>query len=429
MKRRKVQPLVVQDDDGDKDNFIGEINLDDDDFVSPDPVKQSSQKKSSQSESKKIPVPPLPVITQTNANINPKVPPSNRIAVDVKIDGKTLRVPMLKENTITELSVETARRYMATGSCTRKPNLVLKTNEGSELFGEDRIDSLPESENAVISLVAVVANWSTDSIDKLYEELCAKADAVRLEDVSEKVVITKTSGILDLTQVGLLGNFQNVTLALNAARHQGIIKELRLAKCRIGSSQETVKALCEVVGTLPHLTTLDLSNNVLTAKHVEDLVTSITAESNTGKLDRLNHLDLSFNFLRDDVDSAMVSLLEEIPYLTNLSLKSCQLTSRFFTRKKSRWKEILKSLVKLDLSYNRMGVTGLKITLSCLNPTALKQLNVSGTISESEPKEVSAILEEYAFRDDAVLLEKLFMSRCKVSQHSIPSIFRGVIVL
>ena len=108
---------------------------------------------------------------------------------------------------------------------------------------------------------------------------------------------------------------------------------------------------------MKNISALNLANNSLNSKALSELVQICKS------LTKLKSLDLSYNGIGDKSGTYLRDMMQNCPSLTQLSLKSCCLTTDFVTNQDI---SLFKQLTCVDLSYNRLGVLGLIELVSVL---------------------------------------------------------------
>lgn len=115
---------------------------------------------------------------------------------------------------------------------------------------------------------------------------------------------------------------------------------------------------------------LDLSNNGLAPSHVADLSEVLTG------VKRLRILNLSLNFLTDLSEKQVSHIITNLTDLRGLKMKSCFITGDFFESLAST-----ERLEHLDVSFNRLGISGIEKLGSVLQKSHyLKTLDLSGCV-------------------------------------------------
>lgn len=115
---------------------------------------------------------------------------------------------------------------------------------------------------------------------------------------------------------------------------------------------------------------LDLSNNGLAPSHVADLSEVLTG------VKRLRILNLSLNFLTDLSEKQVSHIISNLADLRELKMRSCFITGEFFESMTSTQR-----LEHLDVSFNRLGITGIEKLALCLQKSHyLKSLDLSGCV-------------------------------------------------
>lgn len=130
-----------------------------------------------------------------------------------------------------------------------------------------------------------------------------------------------------------------------------------------------VKFLSQAFPTLPQITSLNLSGNLITVIGIKHIALLLETQPNC--LSELKELFLNFNPLQNQCLLPLSSICCNLPVLNTLHLVSTELTNlREFDLK-------FGSLVDLDLSYNTFELDGLGKAIQKLNTCKLSRLNLS----------------------------------------------------
>jgi Leucine-rich repeat (LRR) protein len=332
------------------------------------------------------------VSSTTLPSSTPSILRGTSMSYTVRVHDKLLLVPTPSSATVKDLADETARRYLESHG--RKPFLRLTTVDGAELHPGDKLEAIFDARSSVSHRIeSIVDQWNTGPIDETYERLCTKTGEMQFTDCKAKLVGAVTQGLLSMDRCGLVCP-SALNPVLKASEDQASIRQIHVPNCRIAIR---ISLFCKTVSTLSNLTVLNLANNGLSATNLHDL------QKISPNLGRVRVLDLSFNFLGDECSTTMAKILANLTELTTLSIKSCHLTSQFFRRRKEDFKQSLKGLSDVDVSYNRLGSIGVVDFLTCLDVTLVRSINLSGCVMyASDDKKLADTLESF-LNDSAVL--------------------------
>lgn len=361
-----------------------------------------------------VPAPPVisraptpPVVVATNFG--------DIMAIRVSVEGQLLLVPIKRQSTVKNLAEEASKRFCEVTKG-RKPLLQLSTADGAHLGDGDPLELLYPvgTYDANLTLKSTVVGWQVDDLPKRYHVVCQEMSRVTLENVCKKMTDAHSTGTLDLKDAGLVDP-ATLETAVKALRYQSSLRELNLTRCLLATSPTVFKELCESLATLDNMDKLNLSNNALASSHLH-ILTTLAAKC----MPQIKDLNLSFNELDDSSVDNLISLLQIMPALKRLSLSSCLITSPFFKRR-STWTPILSKLDTLDVSYNRLGVSGIESLLQCVDPEKLSSLDISGCISFPDKGHFNKCMTDYVSRANDNALVTLTMRRNAVNRSDLPT--------
>ena len=333
----------------------------------------------------------------------------NLVLVD--IEGERLQVFLPKDATVEELANEAAKRYFDVYD--KKPVLKLFDKNSAQLYFKDKVSMVLALANEAIFRAKVIS-WTATPIEESYAVFCQRMGSLSVDEIHQSLVASKTTGRVDLSQFGLADPtvLEPVLKALQCQPH---VEELSLNCCRLGATP-TVRLFadaCLTFAQLEQMTVLDLSNNCLTSKHLSEL--------SRVKLAVLRSLNLSFNNLEDRSSGSMDKILSNWPSLDQLRLRSCCLTQSFVIDLPG-----LGQVKDLDLSYNRLGVSGIVALVSKCNLS--QQLDVSGCIRSSSLEDDERLMSSFSeWQKRAPSLIRVIARRNKV-QSVVPASLRDVVV-
>ena len=340
-QKKKKSKVVVEDDDFDED-FMNAID--------------SLEEK---------PTPPVPQVIEEKQPIQTL---GNLSTFIIKISNKSIMVPFALSATMADLAQETSKRYFQLYDI--RPELVFQTvQEGADLAPSESCASMRPLIGKEIN--AIIKKWNTTACDESYIEFCEKDSIIATNEMKVKLANVHSSGKFELnsnTDAPILKP------AMKALRFQTDLNYLVFSNCQLQRYGELFKSICELLPTLENLNELDLSCNGLAASHMAEIRKSVI------QLPRLTSLNLSVNFLTDSSAPDVSQIVSQLSDLRILRLRSCYFTSEVF-----RTLKLKNQLVELDLSFNRLGVSGIeKVSRTIQEAHYLQRLDLSGCIKTSE---------------------------------------------
>merc|ERR1719342_537247 len=215
-------------------------------------------------------------------------------------------------------------------------------------------------------LLAEVLMYNTKPASEKYKDSCRDMGVPCFKNISEKLTSMSSSTSLSLR---LSLKRQHAEPLWSALRGNSALRNLELSYCKLDDN--VLAMLCQVLPSLPHLSSLDISYNNLTSSSLTSL-SRLCCPS-------LTKLSMSGNLLDDYCLQLISNLLSFTPTLTSFSFARCNLTKNLFQNDRAEFSSILKKskLRSLDLSHNNFSSYGLEIILSAL-PSCLHDLNISG---------------------------------------------------
>ncbi|XP_018566528.1 tonsoku-like protein [Anoplophora glabripennis] len=367
-----------------------------------------------------------PVSSQTQATATvdqtQSLPPATgdlMVFVDVKVEGRMFRVPVLlsqvQTNTIGWLSEQAANKY-ARKECSR-PTLELETTTGALLSDEDPLSLLfPLGAMQAEPVVGRVVKLSLPPLVDRYKEASLQTDT-EIEAVLCHI-LEEVSVNLNLSNKGILG--ESLVPLCRALSHQTALLELDLS----GNFLDTdcMTKLCSTLPTLVNLTALNLRCTGLVSAHLAELVKVFTSVTEP-VLPKLSSLDLSDNFLRDRSLQHLARMTAHLK-LTTLNLSNVRFTEdlfRDFDEESCRLN--LSDVRYLDISDNGVTVEDVRKFLWWTTKSKLLGLNVSRN-SRADESLLGALVD--SFQDDicGVELKSLNLSRSDVQETELYSFLR-----
>ncbi|RZF33980.1 hypothetical protein LSTR_LSTR006896 [Laodelphax striatellus] len=309
------------------------------------------------------PVPPPPPPTTV------EMPPRKRHTVKVRIEGKLLliAVPIDADLTISWLEEETARRYSSMEGV--EPKVSLQTVEGALIYSQDPLSLIADLGSEIN---AVVTSWNLVPITDRYREACIASNLDVLSEVKAQLDSSQITKCLDLRDFSLFT--EEFLPVFKSLTHHDSLQYVRLSKNCLGDSG--LQALMRTLMHMSQLKELDLSCCNITQYGLEHLCQFI---SQNNLFETLGVIDMSFNRLGDDCLKHLCALVNKLPHLHTLRLRSVSLTSF-----KAQQDFYLDQIEVLDLSYNKIGREGVQEVLSKLNPEkmiSLELVHVGGSVA------------------------------------------------
>ncbi|XP_059579640.1 tonsoku-like protein isoform X2 [Alligator mississippiensis] len=326
----------------------------------------------------------------------PQPPPPPPIRVRVRVQDNVFLIPVphsgSESRPVSWLAGQAAERYYQT--CGLLPRLTLK-KEGALLAPQDLIMDVLQSNEEVL---AEVQSWDLPPLLDRYRKACQSLD------VGEHPLLVKVLGQQEqgpsLGACGFALRQTQLTPLLRALKLQTPLRQLRLSGNTLDDS--VAGELLATLGTLPHLTLLDLSDNQLGAEGLRKLVPE---PSGPTAFQSLEELDLSLNPLGNGSTWALASLVQACPLLTTLKLQGCDFTRAFLQPYRSLLATALRAvhLKTLVISHNTLGSAGLELLLQSLPCTTLSHLDVSSVVTKMEEQPVVDPVARYLTQDGCVL--------------------------
>ena len=354
----------------------------------------------------------------------PVTNPSNVLRFSVQIEQRRLLIPIQKENRVFELSKAILNRYSnsneITSSTGRMPVIRLLDNEGCELDDGDLLEDLfGTMASEPIRLQCRVEKWELEKVEILYEKLCQDMNMTHLTDVKGALLKSQQTTHLNLNKS--LIRSQSSHPLFRALRFRSILTEVNLAGNKLGiairetinredSSLKSMEELGGSLRTLNSLIKLDLSSNALQSRHLETfynaLFQSSTDSTHTDSSEiKLREINLGFNFLGDDCDTILISILDKCSHLETICISSCGLSKYFFLRSYTEWENVFTnrcSIKNLDISHNpKLGVVGIDKMLQLLNTSVVITINIStccNSLDTNEKCNLGEAIFKYASR-------------------------------
>ncbi|CAG9836894.1 unnamed protein product [Diabrotica balteata] len=350
--------------------------------------KSSMEPDSTMSSPNKLTYTQIPVVQ----DVTPNVPVAHAIStgdlmvfVDVKVEGKVFRVPVLlaqvQTNTIGWLAEQAALKY-ARKECS-KPQLELETTTGALLSDEDPL-----------SLLFPLA--ADDKLTRILEEFSVN---------------------LNLQNLGFMSN--TLSPLCKALNHQTTLLDLNLSGNFLDIHCMVV--LCSSLPSLVNLTSLNLKCTGLSSSHLTEMVNMFSFASNR-ILEKLKRLDLSHNYLRNKSGEHLVEILRHLK-LEHLNLANVGFSSGIFQDLHSRNLKLnLQDVKYLNISDNQLSSRDVENIISWTVENNLIDLNLSrNTLKNTTLGHYS---EDYDRDNKFNSLHSLNLSRCQLTDNDLYHILR-----
>ena len=363
---------------------------------------------------------PLPPLSQPSSPERPEAnqfvpscPPqpqsevSSILKVKVSISGEMFLV-LVPDSSLTVgwLAREAAARYYRKEGT--EPVLRLRTSDQAVLDPGDLVAHILQPGEP---LTAEVLHWNTKPAADKYKDACRELGVSCYKNIRGSLINMSSAGNLSL-RVSMKA--QHVGPLFRSLRGNSGLRELELSHCKLGD--EEVRLLGEILPTTSHLTSLNLSYNMMTD-------TSLSLLSRLKM--KVKDLQLSGNMFGDACLPSLTRLLSQSS-LETLGLARCGLTNQLFQSGRGEFSvEAKKSSLKdLDFSHNLLTVSGVETLLACL-PPSLASLNISrcNLAKISHPDSLaSALLSHCSQGSTEVNLSSLDLSGFCLSSLSLRSV-------
>jgi len=345
-------------------------------------------------------LPPIPTIP------TPAPAPLPNTTVRVTVEGERFLIPVpTPDRSVSWLAGEaSARYYRLTGS---EPVIRLTTGDGDGLDPGDLVMQVVQGSEPV---VAVVTSWNCKPAEERYRDSCKDMGTSCFKGICDKLALMATNNYLSLS-VPL--KTQNAAPIFHCLRSNIGLRELRLSRCKL--SDTTMTLLVTLLPTLSNLSSLDLSENLLSIQSLK-LLSGL-------KLPLLSHLSLSLNPLGDLALPSLTAILSMGP-ITSLNLSHCMFTKSLFQTGRPEFSEGMKNskLTALDVSQNNFDEVGVEILVKTL-PSSLRHLNLSACINSPTPQSLGSTLSAYCMRGNPTCeLTSINLSTLSITDNILNSI-------
>ena len=212
----------------------------------------------------RTPSPLLPELPPTPAP--PSVPsapaPAAVTCVKVTVASETFLVPVPDPQlTVEWLAQEAAARYCR--SLGSEPVLQLRTEDGAALDPRDPLGFIIANFKCI---AADVLHWKCKPASEKYRDACRDLGQPSFKNITEKLSSMSSTNALRLR---LPLRAHHARPLLSSLRGNLALRDLDLSRCKLEDG--VVAQLGPVLPTLPHLASLDLSNNLLTSASISTL--------------------------------------------------------------------------------------------------------------------------------------------------------------
>eukprot|EP00090_Calanus_glacialis_P018230 TRINITY_DN28299_c0_g1_i1.p1 TRINITY_DN28299_c0_g1~~TRINITY_DN28299_c0_g1_i1.p1 ORF type:complete len:481 (+),score=163.04 TRINITY_DN28299_c0_g1_i1:63-1445(+) len=283
--------------------------------------------------------------------------------VKVRVAGEVFLIPVPNHDTTVRwlASEASARYYRQVGS---EPVIRLTTGDGAGLDPGDLVIHVVQGTEA---LIAVVTSWNCKPAEERYRDTCKDMGTPCFRNICDRLSLMATTNTLS---INIPLKKQQAEPIFHCLKSNMGLRELNVSRCKLSDPSMTL--LVSLLPTLPYLSTLDLSQNILSLQSLQ-LLSSL-------QLPSLSRLSLSGNPLGDLSLPSLTSLLSVGPIIS-LKLSRCIITKAVFQSGRPDFSVAMKKskLKTLDVSHNNFGEIGLEILLKCLPPT-LSSLDMTACI-------------------------------------------------
>nr|XP_057945890.1 tonsoku-like protein [Doryrhamphus excisus] len=311
-------------------------------------------------------------LTQTPAvSIPASLPPPIRMRVRVQDDVFLIPVPQSEADscTVSWLCHQAAQRYYH--KCGLLPRLSLQ-KEGALLSPHDLLLTVLHTNEEVL---AEVSSWDLPPLPERYKKACLSLAVEENKHVTHLCEVQDGNSSVLVCGLGLAP--PALAALLRALKLQASLTELRLSGNRLHDN--LLVELITTVATIPRLALLDISSNRVTGEGLQKAASTLKG-LNQPAFPYLKELDLSLNPLGDNISESLSCLLSSCPLLAKLSLRGCDLTSRFLQQHRMLLASALTGtghLKSVCLSHNPLGSTGFELVLKTLPLHTLTHLDLS----------------------------------------------------
>ncbi|XP_072384956.1 tonsoku-like protein [Diabrotica undecimpunctata] len=383
--------------------------------------KSSMEPDSTMSSPNKLAYTQIPIVQ----DVTPNIPVAHAIStgdlmvfVDVRVEGKVFRVPVLlaqvQTNTIGWLAEQAALKY-ARKECS-KPQLELETTTGALLSDEDPLSLLfPLGTTQAEPVVGkIVKLFETPLVGK-YREACSHMKEAADDKLTR--ILEEFSVNLNLQNLGFMSN--TLSPLCKALNHQTTLLDLNLSGNFL--DVHCMVVLCSSLPSLVNLTSLNLKCTGLSSSHLTEMVNMFSVASNR-ILEKLKRLDLSHNYLRNKCGEHLVEILRHLK-LEHLNLANVAFSSGIFQDLHNRNLKLnLQDVKYLNISDNQLSSREVENIISWTVENNLIDLNLSrNTLKNTTLGHYS---EDFDRDNKFNSLHSLNLSRCKLTDNDLYHILR-----
>lgn len=230
-------------------------------------------------------------------------------------------------------------------------------------------------------LTGEVLHWNNKPSSDKYKDSCQEAGQPCFKNIQEKLSSISINNSLTLKMTLKPYHAEPVW---NSLRGNSSLRQLTLSHCKL--SDITVSHLTNVLSSIPHLSHLDLSYNLITTASLSSLSTPMKS---------LQSLNVSGNMLNNYSLPHLTSILENCPELTKLHVSRCNLTEVLFQQGRMDFASAARNskLKDFNVSFNDMKCAGIEILMSCL-PPGLQSFDISYCITRGSSDRLGACIDK-----------------------------------
>lgn len=313
--------------------------------------------------------------------------------IKVRVENRLFLVPIPASDesmNLKWLSTEASRRYQKLEGVS--PILNLTTDDGALLDENDPIDLVYGLQEVLGSVIG----WSTESLIETYKKSCIESNTTFNDQISQFLDVLQATGTLNMSDCIVMPNVLNI--ALNVACHYQNLQVLCLSS--VALEDNGMKMLSEYLSNLQRLIKLDVSCNNISSVGLGYWATSA---SDNKCLINLEYFDISHNPITNAGLAHLRLITQHSTSLRSLFLQDVDIDHNCYDHASELF---LDNVEDLDLSFNKLGRTGISGFFIRLDPMRLKYLNVRNTGSSMILRECVMFLE----RNQADCLQSIDLS-------------------
>lgn len=297
--------------------------------------------------------------------------------IKVRVENRLFLVPIpISEDNINLkwLSTEASRRYQKLEGV--NPVLNLTTDDGALLDENDPIDLV----YGLNEVLGNIVGWSTESLVETYKKSCTESNTGYNEQISQFLDVLQATGTLDMADCIVVFNVLSVVLNV-ACRYQNL-----QVLCLSGVALEDsgMKIISEHLSNLQQLIKLDVSCNNISSVGLS----YISCDNRC--LISLELLNINHNPITNAGLAHLRLITQHSTSLRSLFLCDIDIDHDCYNHASELY---LDNIEDLDVSFNKLGRTGVSGFFIRLDPSRLKYLNVRNTGSSMVLRECALFLE------------------------------------